>query len=392
MPREEKPARRPALLNAVIEVNDRCNLRCRACFKKNRGQTKPLSQVKAEVDAILSVRPVEFVTVLGGEPTLHPQLAEVVEYISKKGLGVQLFTNGCTLDARLLDKLRAAGLNKVFLHIDAAQQRPDAPDCQSEHDLNGLRQKLAQQVCDHGLRCCLATTVYPSSLDQVAEIVDFVLDCPLIEELYLFGCFDSAKTARRLLHGVDESDRGDAPRVTTQAIRAVLQSRHGLRPHAYLASSHRDDEERWLFYQLFCLNYDDRPPRYYQFSPRLDGAMQSFLRFGAQSPRFLKSFFDPEIPFLGTFTTGQSALFMFAFGIGGVAPGAIAFLRHLLKKPSVRRRVEICFQQGPNVLPDGSLEHCDHCPDATYRDGHLVPVCLADHVEPAILASHVTCC
>ncbi|MCU0662984.1 MAG: hypothetical protein MUC50_11740 [Myxococcota bacterium] len=40
------------------------------------------------------------------------------------------------------------------------------------------------------------------------------------------------------------------------------------------------------------------------------------------------------------------------------------------------------FQQAPNALANGDYEHCRDCPDATVRNGKLVPVCLVDKLEP----------
>jgi len=40
----------------------------------------------------------------------------------------------------------------------------------------------------------------------------------------------------------------------------------------------------------------------------------------------------------------------------------------------------LTFQQPAAVSPDGRLVYCRECPDATVRNGVLVPVCLADHI------------
>ena len=42
----------------------------------------------------------------------------------------------------------------------------------------------------------------------------------------------------------------------------------------------------------------------------------------------------------------------------------------------------IVVQSGPERDAQGRLHLCHGCPDATVRNGKMVPVCLADHIEP----------
>jgi len=40
------------------------------------------------------------------------------------------------------------------------------------------------------------------------------------------------------------------------------------------------------------------------------------------------------------------------------------------------------FQQPPSLHGDGGIEQCDNCPDATVRNGQIIPLCLADILSP----------
>ena len=48
--------------------------------------SKPMALIKAEIDQISQARQLESMTLLGGEPTLHPELPEIIRYISQKGI------------------------------------------------------------------------------------------------------------------------------------------------------------------------------------------------------------------------------------------------------------------------------------------------------------------
>jgi MoaA/NifB/PqqE/SkfB family radical SAM enzyme len=47
-----------------------------------------------------------FLLLTGGEPAMHPDFSEIYEEISKLGLYVTLFTNGTTIDDKIIDLLR----------------------------------------------------------------------------------------------------------------------------------------------------------------------------------------------------------------------------------------------------------------------------------------------
>jgi len=76
-----------------------CNLTCSFCCFANRSMKEMLTveQMKSAVDqfAALGVLGMEFTG--GGEPTLHPKLDEMIEYIHNKGIKIGIVTNGSRL-------------------------------------------------------------------------------------------------------------------------------------------------------------------------------------------------------------------------------------------------------------------------------------------------------
>ncbi len=76
-----------------------CNLTCSFCCFANRAMKEMLTveQMKSAIDQFhaLGATGMEFTG--GGEPTLHPQLDEVIEYAYNKGLKIGICTNGSKL-------------------------------------------------------------------------------------------------------------------------------------------------------------------------------------------------------------------------------------------------------------------------------------------------------
>ncbi|MBP2029109.1 putative radical SAM superfamily Fe-S cluster-containing enzyme [Methanohalophilus levihalophilus] len=84
----------------IIEITDVCNLHCPVCFAASESSfSLPLVKVKEMIDIFVEREDnPEVLQISGGEPTLHPDILEILEYAGKKGiLYPVLNTNGIKL-------------------------------------------------------------------------------------------------------------------------------------------------------------------------------------------------------------------------------------------------------------------------------------------------------
>ena len=84
----------------IIEITDRCNLTCPVCFADaNNSFTLPFARVKEMIDLYVKCEgQPEVIQISGGEPTLHPDICEIIRYAATKGiLYIILNTNGLKL-------------------------------------------------------------------------------------------------------------------------------------------------------------------------------------------------------------------------------------------------------------------------------------------------------
>ncbi|MFA6716370.1 MAG: radical SAM protein [Victivallales bacterium] len=108
------------LLTMEIEFSLRCNYKCPYCYISSHG----VPENEMTRDEILSVLKqakkldVRKIIILGGEPLMYPGIFEMIEYISKLGMFVELFTNGSLVTAETAKKLYAAGV-KVVLKLNS---------------------------------------------------------------------------------------------------------------------------------------------------------------------------------------------------------------------------------------------------------------------------------
>ena len=92
-------------INASIELSPKCNFSCIHCYlndAKTGDNEMSTSQIKTIID-ILADAGMLSLTLTGGEPLLRRDFKEIYLYAKKKGLLVEIFTNGFLLNNELLN-------------------------------------------------------------------------------------------------------------------------------------------------------------------------------------------------------------------------------------------------------------------------------------------------
>ena len=86
-----------APLLAQLVVTRRCNLSCTYCNEFDKvSQPVPLALMKERVTALAKLKTL-IITCTGGEPLLHPDLAEIIKEIRRHGMLATMITNGYLL-------------------------------------------------------------------------------------------------------------------------------------------------------------------------------------------------------------------------------------------------------------------------------------------------------
>ena len=115
-----------SLARLYIEPTTRCNLNCQTCIRNTWAE--PLGDMSEEVfgriDASLGDFPHLQSVMFGGfgEPTAHPRLLEMMGAVRRRGLRVELTTNGTRLDDALVDGLFDCGLDRLWVSVDGADE------------------------------------------------------------------------------------------------------------------------------------------------------------------------------------------------------------------------------------------------------------------------------
>jgi len=135
----------------------RCNLACGFCF--NRG-LPPLPDVDPAAFArmldTLREAGVATLDLLGGEPTLHPRLGELVEALAARGMRTTLSTNGLG-DLALLERLEER-FGRGTLRVGVSVNEGETPGRLREYIARRL--PLVKSVCGRGWRLAPAARAH----------------------------------------------------------------------------------------------------------------------------------------------------------------------------------------------------------------------------------------
>lgn len=110
----------------LIEPVSSCNLRCPMCFQVDKSFTrKPYMGVmnfnlfKQIIDEIEKEGPGAITLASRGEPTLHPQFAKMLEYMSGKIYEVKINTNATKLTDALCHAILQHGVDDLVFSVDS---------------------------------------------------------------------------------------------------------------------------------------------------------------------------------------------------------------------------------------------------------------------------------
>ncbi len=150
----------------IIEVNTACNLDCPICFAdsgtgpQQHGFSLSLAQVEKMLDAFVRAEgEPESVQLSGGEPSIHPQILEMLAAARARGIKlVMLNTNGIRLarDPRFAPALAELGVH-VYLQFDGFDE--DTQIALRGKPLTDEKLRALERCADAGVSVSLAAAV-----------------------------------------------------------------------------------------------------------------------------------------------------------------------------------------------------------------------------------------
>jgi MoaA/NifB/PqqE/SkfB family radical SAM enzyme len=135
--------------NVFLHLTTRCNLTCRHCYinrHQHGNDTLPLETVESWLTLLAQRAPRANVVFLGGEPTLHPDLARILRTArALKYASVTVDTNGYLFND-ILDRASPADIDYFSFSLDGATAQVN----------DGIRGPGVFDVCTRGIRQAVA--------------------------------------------------------------------------------------------------------------------------------------------------------------------------------------------------------------------------------------------
>ncbi len=217
-----------------IQLSHVCNNRCVFCVSGQMTELRmakptPLPDVKAKFDEA-AARGITKVTIMGGEPTIHPTFFPTVEYALELGFEIiEIFTNGARLDKQaFVDKIMALGEDRLVWRIsiqgwdrethDFTTKKPGAFDriIKGIETLTKLGQEMTCNMC-----------VVEQNYRSLTKLPDFVTKYPIRQvHLDMVRPRDSGVRTEDYLDGI-MPDYADLSRVMREMFEGLAEKAPG---------------------------------------------------------------------------------------------------------------------------------------------------------------------
>lgn len=239
------------------DIAETCNLRCPTCFTDSSPDLRhvvPTADVLANVDQRLARENgrIDVLMLSGGEPTLHPNLAELLDALVARPITrILINSNGVRIanDDALLDLLTAHRERvEVYLQYDGLSEQ--AHRHHRGGDLRRIKSQALQRLSEREIFTTLVmTTALDVNDNEIGDMVRLALDTPYVGGLTIQPQFGSGRSGaidpmNRLTHtGVLKRLGPQTGGAVTWRDLTALPCSH---PHCcsvgYLV---RDDNDRW---------------------------------------------------------------------------------------------------------------------------------------------------
>ena len=221
--RGDEPFEMLATCLALIEIVRSCNLACPTCYADSpvgtgaKVDAVPLDELTQRIQGVIDRKGgIEILQLSGGEPTLHPQFFELLEWARdhEKIDYLLLNTNGVRIanEPEFAAKLGAlfpkSGL-QLYLQFDGVQEA-------GQHDLRGAdlratRLRAIERCGEVNLPVTLAMTVTPANLPHLWEAIEFGIAHPQVHGIAFQPVFGSGR-----IPGPLDGRRGDETQINAE--------------------------------------------------------------------------------------------------------------------------------------------------------------------------------
>ncbi len=161
---------------AIWEITKKCNLRCSHCLSDSGKQFPDELDTRAAKRVIdeLEANKIFNLSLSGGEPLMRSDIFELLEYSSRKKIGVELLTNGTLITGETIDRLKNIRLFNVQISIDGIGDTHDNFRCSKGAYKSAV--DAIRLLREAGYAVVVSTAVTRQNISQVSELIDMAVN------------------------------------------------------------------------------------------------------------------------------------------------------------------------------------------------------------------------
>jgi hopanoid biosynthesis associated radical SAM protein HpnH len=204
-------------LVTMLEPLEKCNLACEGCGRI-REYEPVLDRVASVADCLAAVEEsgAPIVSIAGGEPTLHPQIHDIVNGITARKRFVYMCTNALLME-RVMKKIPPSKYFCFVVHLDGMEEAHDRSVYRK--GVFKIATRAIKVALDSGYRVTTNTTVFngvdeEDVISMFKMVTDMGVEGAMVSPGYHFDTvpnqdlFISRQNARKVFKNILDPERG----------------------------------------------------------------------------------------------------------------------------------------------------------------------------------------
>lgn len=190
--------------NAVWDITSKCNLNCKHCYnseKYNKNYGSDLTYENCvKLISILKENNCKFISLLGGEPLLHPNIMEILKLCKKNDIKVAITTNGLNLSNTTIKNITESSVSHILISLDGG-------DSETNDNIrgHGVFDKVVSNIktlmtyiknYNSKIVVCIAYSLFSLNVDSLKNIVNICKNLK-IEYLNLTPLINSGNASKK---------------------------------------------------------------------------------------------------------------------------------------------------------------------------------------------------
>lgn len=161
------------LTHVTFAITKKCNLSCIWCYENASRNSKEviLSDIKSVIDQLAKLPRLKRLVFTGGEPFMHSNIREILDYCFEKNISHVHITTNATLDIEKILKYYVGKNLSLSVSVDGMEDVHDA--IRGKGTFNKTISNI-QKATALGFAVSVTTTVSKNNIEAAAALADFL--------------------------------------------------------------------------------------------------------------------------------------------------------------------------------------------------------------------------